>query len=103
MIGIGTLPRRDGVIIGRWRVRHDSEDFTAGLGNVTFERGVSTAPVTGRPLQRLIAAMGGQLTVEPWDAKAEAELIAQLSADDVERLRTEGVLRPKPSKPKTKT
>ncbi len=67
------LPRDDdGIIIGQWRVRHESHAFEGGLGGaepVNFVKGVADRPLGGWPLHQLMCAMGTALTCEPWEGE----------------------------------
>lgn len=64
------LPRdNDGVVTGLFRIIHAVDSYTEGFGNgIVFTDGVA-GPVGGQALAKLVAAMGQDLTVEPWDSE----------------------------------
>lgn len=70
---LADLPRDDdGIIIGKWRVRHETPSFEGGLGGaepVNFVKGVADRPLGGWPLHQLMCAMGTALTCEPWEGE----------------------------------
>lgn len=65
------LPRdNDGIIIGMWRVYHETPSFEGGLGGavpVNFVKGVADRPLGGGDLNHLMNAMGSSLTCQPWE------------------------------------
>ncbi len=64
---IEQIPRdSSGVVVGEFRLRHRDPGFSEALGPVVFDHGVTTGPVTGRVLERVIAALGAELDMEPW-------------------------------------
>lgn len=65
------------------RLRHRDPTFTEGLGVVVFEGGVTTSPLEGPALERVVAAMGQDLVaIEPWaDDAGEASETDQAEAD----------------------
>ncbi len=75
-------------VLGRWRVRHESDSFSAGLAGAQFVDGVTIAPVSGPALRHLVAAMGNRLSIEPWDAEEARKLRAELSDEQLARLDT---------------
>lgn len=69
MISVDTLPRDgSGILQGAWRVLHDDADYTGQLGAASFVDGETVAPLAGRQLGVLVAAMGAELWIEPWGA-----------------------------------
>lgn len=63
---------RGGFIVGRYRLRHMDEKYAGGLGGVRWESGVTQSPVEGHHLRRMVAAAGGQFSIEPWDEETAA-------------------------------
>lgn len=62
------VPRdSSGIVVELFRLRHRDPQFSEALGPVVFDRGVSTEPVTGPVLERMVAALGEDLSLEPWE------------------------------------
>lgn len=62
------LPRDPGTggILGQWRLRHRSPDFTQSLGFVNFADGVAQEPLQGLALEQVMVAFGDAVEAEPW-------------------------------------
>lgn len=74
---LDSLPRdSSGAIQGAFRLRHHNPGYTEGLQGVGFRDGVSTMPVSGPLLARLVAACGTDFDVEPWGEPSEANVSA---------------------------
>ena len=72
------LPRdENGTAIGQWRLRHRNPDYSDDLGAACFRGGVTVKPLEGRDLDRIVAALGEDLSLEPWDAPSEPHRGAQ--------------------------
>ncbi len=75
------LPRDDsGSIIGPWKLRHRSADFTQSFGVVNFVCGESTAPVYAHVIDRMMATFGEDLSAEPWPEPVDATPAESASA-----------------------
>lgn len=69
MTEIMQLPRdENGIVVGQWRLRHSVKDYTDDIGMAAFRNGVTTRPLGGSDLDRIIAAIGEDVTIEPWDS-----------------------------------
>ncbi len=67
-----TLPRDlNGIIQGAWRIVHNSASFEGSVGPVNFVKGRADRAMTGQPLARFMAGMGGSVRCEPWDPAVE--------------------------------
>lgn len=70
---LGELPRDGtGQIVGRYRLRHVRADFCASLGHVTFLDGVTTEPLEGFLLGRVMAGLGNDVDAEPVESAPAA-------------------------------
>jgi hypothetical protein len=64
---LNQLPRNiDGAVEGQWMLRHRLPTFEADLGVTAFVNGVTTRPVGGVVLQRIMASLGDNVSAEPW-------------------------------------
>jgi|GEM_PF-4516174 len=62
------IPRDDNGAALPARLRHRDQSFSEGLGVVAFENGVTTSPIEGPVLERVVAGMGEDLeAIEPWE------------------------------------
>jgi hypothetical protein len=66
------LPRDDnGAVLGLWKLRHRQPDFSVALGIVSFERGVSTEPLSSPAIDRVMAGLGADVDAEPWEGAGD--------------------------------
>lgn len=94
--------RRDqnGIIIGQWRLFHCSKTFSADLGGACFYNGVTTGPVSGAVLQRIVAAIGDRIDrAEPWSVEIEKRSTSGVKPDARVHPRPEAAETVKPPEP----
>ena len=72
-VTIEQIPRdSSGIVVGLFRLRHRDPRFSEALGPVVFSAGVTTEPLTGPVLERLVANLGEDLDLEPWNPPPRA-------------------------------
>ena len=72
-MNLSDFPRdQNGIIKGQWTLYHSNATFTADLGSACFVGGVTTGPVAGVGLERIIAAIGDRIErAEPWEVEVD--------------------------------
>jgi hypothetical protein len=78
MLSISELPRKDGIVTGKFLARHRSESFSEEGFGFEFRAGVTVEPVAQRVHERLHQAWGSDISFEPADQESADLALAWL-------------------------
>jgi hypothetical protein len=78
MLSISELPRKDGIVTGKFLARHRSESFSEEGFGFKFRAGVTVEPVAQRVHERLHQAWGSDISFEPADQESADLALAWL-------------------------